>query len=89
MPNKNILRIVIITILILMIPLIAMQFTDEVKWDFFDFIVMGILLLATGLTYEFFSRKAKTTSHKVAIAIAVCMGFILIWIELAVGIFGN
>ena len=37
--------------LLLMIPLVAMHFTDELDWDLFDFVIMGCLLFGCGLTY--------------------------------------
>jgi hypothetical protein len=75
--------------LLLLIPLIAMQFTDEVKWTLFDFIVAGVLLLGTGLLGEFAFRKVKKTGHRIAVGIAILVVFLLIWAELAVGIFGT
>jgi hypothetical protein len=75
--------------LILLIPLIAMQFTKEVKWDIFDFVVMGTLLLITGLAIELVTRKLKSTYIKIGLALIILIMFLLIWAELAVGIFGT
>jgi bacteriorhodopsin len=75
--------------LILLIPLIAMQFTKEVKWDIFDFVVMGTLLLITGLAIELVTRKLKSTYIKIGLALIILIMFLLIWAELAVGIFGS
>ena len=75
--------------LILLIPLLVMQFTDEVDWKIGDFIVMGILLFSTGLGYELITKKIGNTAYRVAIAIAIGVVFLLIWAELAVGIFGS
>lgn len=83
------IRILLVTALILMVPLVAMQYTDEVNWDWFDFAVMGILLVGTGLTYQLATRKARTTRHRLAIAIIILAAFLLIWAELAVGVFGT
>ena len=63
-----------------------MQFTDEVNWTLFDFVIAGILLIGTGLICEFTLRKIK---YRIAIIIAIFVVLLLIWIELAVGIFGT
>ena len=87
--NKRLTGIALTVALLLSIPFIAMQFTDEVKWSPIDFIVMGILLLGTGLTCEFILRKVKKTSYRLALIGAILIVFLLIWAELAVGIFGT
>lgn len=89
MENKRLIGILITVAVILSIPLIAMQFTTEVNWDWRDFAVMGILLLTTGLTIELVMRKVPKTAHRIAICGAILFTFFLIWAELAVGIFGT
>ena len=74
--------------LLLIIPLIAMQLTDEVEWSLFDFIIMGTLLLITGLMGEIIFKKVKKYKHRVILYVVVSITFLLIWAELAVGIFG-
>jgi hypothetical protein len=86
MKNKRLMIIFAVIIFLLLIPLIAMQFTDEVNWTLFDFIVMGILLTVTGLSFEMFARKAGNWMYKAAAGLAVLTAFLLIWINLAVGI---
>ena len=88
-PNKRLTGIVFTVVLFLLIPLIAMQFTDEVKWGLADFIVMGVLLLGTGLLCELVLRKVKKTGHRIALCAGLLLAFFLIWAELAVGIFGT
>ncbi len=75
--------------LLLIIPLIAMQLTDEVEWSLFDFIIMGTLLLITGLMGEIIFKKVKRYKHRVILYVVVAITFLLIWAELAVGIFGT
>tara|TARA_B100000929_G_C15403047_1_gene385237 strand:- start:35 stop:286 length:252 start_codon:yes stop_codon:yes gene_type:complete len=75
--------------LLLIIPLIAIQLTDEVEWSLFDFIIMGTLLLITGLMGEIISKKVKKYKHRVILYIVVIIIFFLIWAELSVGIFGT
>ena len=75
--------------LLLIIPLIAMQLTDEVEWSLFDFIIMGTLLLITGLMGEIIFKKVEKYKHRVILYIVVIIIFFLIWAELSVGIFGT
>ena len=83
------IKILQIVGLLLIIPLIAMQLTDEVEWSLFDFIIMGTLLLITGLMGEIISKKVKKYKHRVILYIVVIIIFFLIWAELSVGIFGT
>ena len=83
------IKILQIVGLLLIIPLIAMQLTDEVEWSLFDFIIMGTLLLITGLMGEIIFKKVKKYKHRVILYVVVAITFFLIWAELAVGIFGT
>lgn len=89
MQNKRIIIMVITPLILLLIPLIAMQFTDEVNWTLLDFIVAGVLLLGTGLMCGIIIRKTKNIRYRVIFCLAILMVLILIWAELAVGIFGT
>lgn len=74
---------------LLVVPLIAMQFTDEVNWSLSDFVIAAILLSGTGLTCELVLRKIKKVSSRIIICGAILLMLILVWAELAVGIFGT
>ncbi|HET8808676.1 MAG TPA: hypothetical protein VFM65_00235 [Flavobacteriaceae bacterium] len=87
--NKRLIGILTGVAILLFIPLIAMQFTEEVNWNLFDFIVMGILLLGTGLLCELVMRKVKKSEYRIAICAGILIAFFFIWVELAVGIFGT
>ncbi|TCD10599.1 hypothetical protein EZ449_09650 [Pedobacter frigidisoli] len=90
--NPSNLRITIILTaiaLILAIPLITMQFTNEVNWTLSDFVVMGILLLSTGLAIELVMRNLKTGTSRTILLVIILLALFLIWAELAVGIFGT
>jgi hypothetical protein len=89
MNNKRLIGIVLTVVLLLLIPFIAMQFTAEVNWAPLDFIVAGVLLFSTGLLCDFVIRKVNKIGHRLAICLAILMVFLLIWAELAVGIFGS
>ena len=87
--NKSLRIILISVVAILMIPFIAMQFTDEVNWQIFDFILMGSLLFLVGLVLDLVIRKVKKLPYRVAISVVIVLTFLLIWAELAVGILGS
>jgi hypothetical protein len=89
MKNKRLLFIFLIITIIFLIPLIAMQFSSEVNWTRSDFVVMGILLLSVGLICEFIFRKISNPKHRIIIFFIVLLLFIIIWAELAVGLFGT
>jgi hypothetical protein len=89
MQNKRLMIIIVTVATLLLIPLIAMQFTEEVNWSPADFVIMGGLLLGTGLMIDLVLRKVKGTFNRIAICVLVFFALLLVWAELAVGIFGS
>lgn len=75
--------------LLLLIPLIAMQFSDEVVWTLSDFIIAGTFLFGTGLTYKLITRKSGNVMYRIAIGFALFTGLFLLWVNGAVGIIGS
>ena len=72
--------------LLLMIPLLGMQFTDEVNWEFSDFLIMGTVLLAIGLLYELIARRSGKTIYRTAFGVGLLGAFLLFWVNGAVGL---
>jgi hypothetical protein len=72
-----------------MIPLIAMQFTNEVHWTALDFVVAAFLLLGTGLAIDLVIRKVKNIKYRIGISIALLIMLFLVWAELAVGVLSS
>ena len=87
--KKRLIGIAIIIAIILSIPLIAMQFTNEVQWDLADFLIMGSMLAGVGLLYEFIARKSEKTAYRVAFGVGLLGAFLLLFVNGAVGIIGN
>lgn len=87
MKNKRLLIIALTVAFLLLIPLIAMQFTAEVNWTLSDFVIAAVLMLGTGLLCELVLRKVNKTSLRIGICVAILAIFLIIWAELAVGIF--
>ncbi|MBA09726.1 hypothetical protein OAQ00_01295 [Flavobacteriaceae bacterium] len=89
MKNHPILIGVIIVILLLSIPLIAMQFTDSVIWSMADFILAGIIIFSVTQLILVVLKTAKYPKIKVILVTLIITILFLTWIELAVGIFGT
>ena len=74
---------------LLLLPLVAMQFTSEVDWDGRDFLIMGVLLAIVCGGYEFATRMSDSTAYRAGAAVAIATGFLTIWVNLAVGMLGS
>ena len=62
-----IIRIFYIVGLLLLIPLIAMQLTNEVNWSFFDFIIMGGMLTIAGLLIGTTLKKVNSYNNRLVL----------------------
>jgi hypothetical protein len=72
---------------LLLFPLVGTLVSNEVNWSFFDFIVMGILILSMSFGIKHVVTTIKNTNYRILIIGMILLVFILIWVELAVGIF--
>ena len=75
--------------MLLVLPLVAMQFTKEVNWTLSDFVIGGILLFGTAGIIDFVLRKVKSRRNRIILSVSVLLVLMLIWAELAVGLFGT
>ena len=89
MQYKNVIRIALATAFILLLPWLAMQFTDEVVWSVTDFAVAGVLLFGAGLAYELVAKKGRNLAYQAAVGVAVAAALVLVWLSLGVGIIGQ
>lgn len=89
MQRKHFFLIVVVVFGILLIPFIAMQVTEEVNWSAFDFIIMGGMLLSTGVLMEVLIRKIKNKTTRFVLLGLSLLVFLLLWAEMAVGLFGS
>lgn len=87
--NKRLSMIILAVAAILLIPAIAMQFSSEVNWSVFDFVVAAVLLSGTGLLCELALRKVQKPNTRILIIAGILLTLLLVWAELAVGIFGT
>jgi maltodextrin utilization protein YvdJ len=85
--NKIQKLILLFVTALLLIPLIAMQFSAEVKWTLIDFVAAAVLLTGAGFAIEFAIRKITNKKHRIAICITILGLLLFTWAALAVGIF--
>jgi hypothetical protein len=87
----NILRIVgwSMAAILLLLPLVAMLFTDEVNWSASDFLIAIGLLGGTGLLCELAIRRSHDNSYRTGVLLALAAMFLLIWSNTAVGFVGS
>ena len=71
--------------LLLLLPLAAMQFTEEVNWTASDFVFAGVLFGSVGLAFELIVRKSSSLAYRAGAALAVITAFLTIWVNGAVG----
>ncbi|MPS63349.1 MAG: hypothetical protein DI622_10430 [Chryseobacterium sp.] len=64
-------------------------FVEGFNWSLPDFVIAGILLFGTAFVISLVVNSKKSFSSKLIICGIVLLVLILIWIELAVGIFGS
>jgi len=65
---RSAVRVALGVALVLSLPLIAMQFTDEVVWSLADFVLAGVLLATIGIALELALKKAGNRAFAVGIA---------------------
>jgi hypothetical protein len=85
---KPIARAALASGALLLIPLVAMRFTDDMAWSPFDFAFMGALLFGTFLAFTLVARRATSPAQRAAVALALATGFLLVWVNASVGIIG-
>ena len=71
---------------LLLIPLIGMAITDEINWTVLDFISMGSLLISLIIGINFVSNRVKNLKNRFLYTGILILIFILLWVELAVGV---
>jgi hypothetical protein len=63
---RSVVRVALATACVLIVPLVAMQITDEVDWGVADFVIAGVLLGGTGLLLELAARKPGKLAYLAA-----------------------
>lgn len=88
MQKHDFLKVLIGSTAFLLIPLIAMQLTDQVNWTGSDFAIAWVLLIAIGLGLKMALSEVGNQRSRV-IGLIIVLGILWLWAELAVGVFTN
>jgi hypothetical protein len=81
---RSVLGVALVTAVLLLIPLLA-----NWPWTLDDFVFAGALLFGTGITFVLVARKGGNMAYRFAVGVALVAAFLLVWINLAVGIIGE
>jgi hypothetical protein len=73
--------------LLLLAPLIGMQFTKEINWTRADFATCGLMVILTGGAIEIAMRITENVKTRIISAVLLIGLFLLVFAELSVGLF--
>ena len=82
------MRKIFFPLLFLLVPLVGVIFF-ELDWSGFDFLVMALLILSFSILMTLILYYLNSARLKFILVFIVVILFLLIWAELAVGIFGT
>lgn len=82
--QQSVLRILVGTAALLLIPLIG-----QWPWSFSDFVVTAVLIFIAGLGLDLFLRNKSSQKQKALVGLAILIGILWLYVELAVGLFTN
>jgi hypothetical protein len=92
-PNRRLFGFLFGSIVLLFVP-VVLQLTvgtgvdgQGFNWKWNDFVIMGFLLLSTGLLGDFVMRKVRHNTRAMLLCGVILLVFLLVWAELAIGIF--
>lgn len=74
---------------LLLLPFVAMQFTDAVDWSAGDFIFAGVMFAIVGGVLEVAVHSSDRIAYRLGTGVALLAGLLLVWINGAVGIIGD
>ncbi|WP_348671989.1 hypothetical protein [uncultured Abyssibacter sp.] len=77
-------RVLLPTVALLLVPLLAMQVTDEVAWGLMDFVAAAGLLLGAGFTYQFVARRVSGPGARRVVGTVVLLALVTVWVNLAI-----
>jgi hypothetical protein len=74
---------------LLLLPAVAMRFTDEVNWTAFDFLFAAAMIGGVGLVFELAVRLTRNSAYRGGVGAALAAAFLIVWANGAVGMIGS
>jgi hypothetical protein len=74
---------------LLLIPLAMMRVSDEWNWGVGDFVFAGVMICGSCLLYETAAKWSASLAYRGGVIFALAGSFLIVWINLAVGIVGE
>ncbi|MBW4655924.1 MAG: transcriptional regulator [Kaiparowitsia implicata GSE-PSE-MK54-09C] len=75
--------------LVLLLPFLAMQLSDEMNWGAEDFLWLAAMLTSFGLMFEVALTWNASLFYRAGLVVALGTSFLLIWVIAAVGVIGS
>jgi len=75
-------------LLVLLLPIIGVILFD-LDWNIFDFLIMGLLILFFSIAINLILNHLNSSKLRLILVLMLVILFLLIWAELAVGVFGT
>ncbi len=88
-PNMRFAGIIAVAASLLLVPYLVMKLAGNMKWSSFDFIILAVLLFGMAIVIEIILRLVTATRNRIILVLAALGILALIWIELAVGLWGG
>jgi hypothetical protein len=87
--NKRLVAMLACSAFLLLIPFVGGLLSGNMKWSAFDFAVAGAFFFGTVTAVELVLRLVRRTTYRLAIGGAVLLALFVVWVEIAVGVFGT
>ncbi|MFC7347938.1 hypothetical protein ACFQO9_14520 [Chryseobacterium zhengzhouense] len=87
--KQTTLAIFAVPALLLAAAFLGNLFVEGWNWSGFDFLVAAILLFGTAALISLVRAVVKNRNYRIIISLLIVAILVLVWMELAVGIFGT
>lgn len=81
--------LMLLATVLLLLPMVAMFFTNEVRWSWGDFAVAAFLLFGQVFLADWIWARLNSLRDRLLVIGAILILLLALWLELAVGIVGS